>query len=80
MLDSIREIAETARHVREISVETTTIGDTAATIGKETTRKMRAVEDTSRESMNDITRLNEEMVNIGTVTRPSTRSRHRHGF
>jgi methyl-accepting chemotaxis protein len=69
MLDSIREIAETARHVREISVETTTIGDTAATIGKETTRKMRAVEDTSRESMNDITRLNEEMVNIGTVTR-----------
>jgi methyl-accepting chemotaxis protein len=69
MLDSIRDIAETARHVRETSTETTTIGDTAAAIGKETTRKMRAVEETSRESMNDITRLNEEMVNIGAITR-----------
>jgi methyl-accepting chemotaxis protein len=69
MLDSIRQIAETARYVREISAETTTLGDTAATIGKETTRKMRAVEGTSRESVNDITRLNEEMKNIGAVTR-----------
>lgn len=69
MLDSIRQIAETARYVRGISTETTTLGDSAATIGKETTQKMRTVEDTSRESMNDIVRLNEEMKNIGTITK-----------
>lgn len=69
MLDSIREIAETSRYVRTISDETTKLGDMAANIGKETTRKMRTVEDTSRESMNDIVCLNEEMQNIGAVTK-----------
>lgn len=69
MLDSIRQVADIAQQVREISAETTTLGDNAATIGKETTQKMREVENTSHESMDDINRLNDEMKSIGAITR-----------
>ncbi|WP_165394790.1 PAS domain S-box protein [Methanofollis fontis] len=68
MLSSIQQIASTARSVRDIADETTDIGEKATTLGNETARQMASVETISRETMGEITRLNDEVKEIGAIT------------
>ncbi|EJG07216.1 methyl-accepting chemotaxis sensory transducer with Pas/Pac sensor [Methanofollis liminatans DSM 4140] len=69
MLSSIEQIAATTQNVREIAEETTRLGDRAASLGNQTTAQMKAVELGSKQNMEDFNRLNEEMRDIGAITR-----------
>jgi len=69
MLSSIQQIAATTQNVREIAEETTQLGDRAAALGKQTTDQMKSVEVASKQNMDDFNRLNDEMKDIGAITR-----------
>jgi len=69
MLSSIQQIAATTQSVREIAEETTRLGDRAASLGNQTTLQMTSVEQASKQNMEDFNLLNNELKDIGAITR-----------
>jgi methyl-accepting chemotaxis protein len=66
---SIEEIASTSQEVSQHARMASEEGHVAADLGKVATSKMQAVEKISQESVDEITRLNEQMREIGKIVK-----------
>jgi len=66
---SIEEIASTSQTVVDNTTEVTKKGDEAATLGKEASDKMQAVEKISEQSVTEINALNEKMHEINNIVK-----------
>jgi methyl-accepting chemotaxis protein len=66
---SVEEIASTSQDVLQKTGEAAELGDQAETLGKEASGKMRGVEGIARKSVDEITRLNEQMQEISKIVK-----------
>ncbi|MDD4255901.1 MAG: methyl-accepting chemotaxis protein, partial [Methanofollis sp.] len=66
---SVEEIASTSQDVLQKTGEASELGDQAEILGKEASGKMRGVEGIARKSVEEITRLNEQMQEISKIVK-----------
>ncbi|WP_298670221.1 methyl-accepting chemotaxis protein [uncultured Methanofollis sp.] len=66
---SVEEIASTSQDVLQKTGEAAELGDQAEILGKEASGKMRGVEGIARKSVEEITRLNEQMQEISKIVK-----------